>query len=100
MSLIRRSLTSTLLIAALYIALDAIVVFLFNPIQFHVLPEISPYSSLIYLPFALRVFGTSLLGKEAIPGLFIGMGELQVRQVRHQQLLVRLALLDQLELSL
>lgn len=73
MSLLRRSLTSTLLIAALYIALDAIVVFLFNPIQFHFLPGISPYSSLIYLPFALRVFGTSLLGKEAIPGLFIGM---------------------------
>ena len=61
------------MIVALYITLDAIVVLVFNPIQFHLLPGISPYSSLIYLPFALRVLGTSLLGKEAIPGLFIGM---------------------------
>lgn len=73
MALIKRTLISTLVITALYITLDAIVVFVFNPIQFHFLPGISPFSSLIYLPFALRVFGTSLLGKEAIPGLFIGM---------------------------
>lgn len=73
MEFVTRILTSTVVFSVLYIALDATVVFAFNPIQFYFLPEGNPYSSLLFLPFALRVFATSLLGAEAIPGLFIGM---------------------------
>lgn len=68
-----RLMVVTFVIAGLYLILDAVVVFVFNPIQSLFLPDITRYSSLVYLPFALRVLSTSLLGAEAIPGLFIGM---------------------------
>lgn len=68
-----RLLGLTIVVAILYIALDAIVVFGANPIQAYFLPELTEYSSLIFLPFALRIFTTSLLGAAAIPGLFLGM---------------------------
>lgn len=73
MSYVKRLFASTLIVAALYITLDAVVVFGLNPIQAVFLPEITEYSSLIFLPFALRVFATSLIGAAAIPGLFVGM---------------------------
>ena len=70
---LRRLLITSIIIAGLYIALDAIVVFGLNPIQSMFLPEITTYSSLIFLPFSLRIFSTSLVGADAIPGLFLGM---------------------------
>jgi hypothetical protein len=68
-----RLLITSIIIAGLYITLDAIVVFGLNPIQSIFLPDITTYSSLIFLPFSLRIFSTSLVGADAIPGLFLGM---------------------------
>ena len=70
---LRRLLITSVIIAGLYITLDAIVVFGLNPIQSIFLPDITTYSSLIFLPFSLRIFSTSLVGADAIPGLFLGM---------------------------
>lgn len=70
---LRRLLITSIIIAGLYITLDAIVVFGLNPIQSILLPDITTYSSLIFLPFSLRIFSTSLVGADAIPGLFLGM---------------------------
>ena len=70
---LRRLLITSIIIAGLYITLDAIVVFGLNPIQSIFLPDITTYSSLIFLPFSLRIFSTSLVGADAIPGLFLGM---------------------------
>ena len=70
---LRRLLITSIIIAGLYITLDAIVVFGLNPIQSMFLPDITTYSSLIFLPFSLRIFSTSLVGADAIPGLFLGM---------------------------
>lgn len=70
---LQRLLITSIVIAGLYIALDAIVVFGLNPIQSIFLPDITTYSSLIFLPFSLRIFSTSLVGADAIPGLFLGM---------------------------
>ena len=60
------------LLAAFYALSYAIVVFVFNPIQALVFPEITHVASLCFLPHGIRVIATAVLGARAIPGLFVG----------------------------
>lgn len=62
----------TAIIFAIYLAAAAISFFVFNPLQTMLLPEISAYASLVFLPHGVRVFATTVLRARAIPGLFLG----------------------------
>jgi len=73
MTSLYRILSSTVIITLLYLLADSFVVFVANPIQGIWFPNVTEYASLVFLPAAVRLFSTSLLGSEAIPGLFLGM---------------------------
>jgi hypothetical protein len=42
-----------------------------TPLQEQVIPEITQFASLLFLPHGIRVLGTSLLGIRAVPGLML-----------------------------
>ena len=42
-----------------------------TPLQERVMPEITQFASLLFLPHGIRVLGTSLLGVRAVPGLVL-----------------------------
>lgn len=42
-----------------------------TPLQDQVIPEITRFASLLFLPHGVRVLGTSLLGGRAVPGLVL-----------------------------
>ena len=42
-----------------------------TPLQEQVMPEITKFASLLFLPHGIRVLGTSLLGVRAVPGLVL-----------------------------
>ena len=42
-----------------------------TPVQERVMPEITQFASLLFLPHGIRVLGTSLLGIRAVPGLVL-----------------------------
>lgn len=65
-------LTHSVLLAALFAFSYALVVFVFNPIQALVFPEVTQVASLCFLPHGIRVIATCVLGARAIPGLFVG----------------------------
>lgn len=65
-------LITTAVIFGLYILVYAFVWAVITPLQHAVLPDITPYASLLFLPHGIRVFATSLLGGRAIPGLVLG----------------------------
>lgn len=68
-----QSLLATIVVTLLFILADSAVVFVTNPIQAIWFSDVTAYASLFYLPAAVRIFSTSLLGSKAIPGLFLGM---------------------------
>lgn len=45
---------------------------LITPLQQALLPQITLYASLLFLPHGIRVFATSLAGLKAVPGLILG----------------------------
>lgn len=69
---IPESVSTTLVIFAIYSVSSLLVWFLVSPAQRELLPEITPYASLIFLPHGVRVFATALVGVRAIPGLLLG----------------------------
>ena len=56
-----------------YVASYGLTASLITPIQSKVLPEITVYASLMYLPFGVRVLATMFLGWRAIIPLMIGV---------------------------
>lgn len=64
-------LTTTLVVFGLYfLAYFAVWAFI-TPLQTAVIPEITKYASLLFLPHGIRVFATSLIGRRSIPGLLL-----------------------------
>lgn len=64
--------STTLAIFAIYLLSNTLVWLLVWPAQQELLPEITPYASLIFLPHGVRVFATALVGVRALPGLLLG----------------------------
>ncbi len=63
--------TTTLVIFALYFLAYFLVWAVITPLQNAVIPEITKYASLLFLPHGIRVFATSLVGRKSIPGLLL-----------------------------
>ena len=63
--------TTTLVIFGLYFLAYFLVWAVITPIQNAVIPQITEYASLLFLPHGIRVFATSLVGKRSIPGLLL-----------------------------
>ena len=63
--------TTTLVIFGLYFLAYFVVWAVITPVQQAVIPEITKYASLLFLPHGVRVFATSLVGKRSIPGLLL-----------------------------
>lgn len=57
-----------------YVVCYALTANLITPIQSKVLPEITVFASLMYLPFGVRVLATMFLAWRAIPPLMVGSG--------------------------
>lgn len=62
----------TAALACLYFATYFLVWAVVTPAQHALLPEITRFASLLFLPHGIRVFATSLLGGRAVPGLILG----------------------------
>lgn len=69
---IPESVSTTVLIFAIYSLANLLVWLVVTPGQRELLPEITAYASLLFLPHGVRVFATALVGVRAIPGLLIG----------------------------
>lgn len=63
--------TTTLVIFGLYFLAYFLVWAVITPVQNAVIPDITRYASLLFLPHGIRVFATSLVGARSIPGLLI-----------------------------
>lgn len=57
---------------ALYVLSYFVVWALVTPLQQALLPQITAFASLLFLPHGVRVFATSLAGGRAVPGLVLG----------------------------
>lgn len=55
----------------LYLLAYFLVFAVITPLQAQVMPEITQFASLLFLPHGIRVLGTSLLGGRAVPGLIL-----------------------------
>ncbi len=55
----------------LYLIAYFVVFAAITPLQAKVMPEITQFASLLFLPHGIRVLGTSLLGVRAVPGLVL-----------------------------
>lgn len=64
--------TTTLVTFGLYILAYFLVWAVITPMQEAVIPEITRYASLLFLPHGIRVFATSLVGARSVPGLVLG----------------------------
>lgn len=62
----------TAAIAVLMFVANAVVVFVFMPIQAIFLPELAEVASLAFLPHGLKVLATVVLRANAVAGLFLG----------------------------
>lgn len=63
--------TTTLVIFGLYFLAYFLVWAIITPLQNAVIPAITKYASLLFLPHGVRVFATSLVGRKSIPGLLL-----------------------------
>lgn len=61
--------TTTLVIFGLYFLAYFLVWAVITPVQQEVIPEVTKFASLLFLPHGIRVFATSLIGRRSIPGL-------------------------------
>lgn len=59
-------------IATAYVLAHGLTALLITPLQARVLPEITTFASLLYLPHGVRVLATWLVGKAAFAPLFAG----------------------------
>ena len=64
--------TTTLVIFGLYILAYFLVWAVITPVQEALIPEITRYASLLFLPHGIRVLSASLLGARSVPAMIIG----------------------------
>lgn len=57
---------------ALYLTSYFLVWAVITPLQQAVLPEVTLFASLLFLPHGVRVFATALVGLRSVPGLILG----------------------------
>jgi hypothetical protein len=69
---VRSLVVTTAVLACLYFITYLLVWAVITPAQEALLPEITRFASLLFLPHGIRVFATSLLGGKAVPGLILG----------------------------
>lgn len=69
---VRNQLLVTAVTFALYLFSYFLVWAVITPVQRFLLPEITLFASLLFLPHGVRVFATSLLGGKSVPGLILG----------------------------
>lgn len=69
---IREPVSTTLAILFIYSISNVFVWVVVAPAQQELLPEITPYASLLFIPHGVRVLSTALVGVRAIPGLLLG----------------------------
>ncbi|WP_417743684.1 hypothetical protein [Salipiger sp.] len=55
-----------------YILAHGLTTVMITPVQARLLPEVTSFASLLYLPHGVRVLATWLLGRAAIPALCVG----------------------------
>jgi uncharacterized membrane protein len=60
-------------VAFLYILCHGLTTLVVFPLQKVVMPEVSLYASVLYLPHGVRVLATWAMGWRAIPALFLGL---------------------------
>jgi hypothetical protein len=65
-------LRTSAVIVLLVIATNAVVVFALNPVQALFLPDLSHATSLVFLPYGLKILATVVLRFKAVPGLVVG----------------------------
>ena len=65
---------SFLVVVLAYVFCHGITTFLVAPVQSLVLPELTVFASLAYLPHGVRVLATWAFGWRAIPALIVGTG--------------------------
>jgi len=63
--------TTTLVIFGLYFLAYFLVWAVITPVQNALIPDITRYASLLFLPHGIRVFATSMVGARSIPGSII-----------------------------
>ncbi len=61
-----------LVISVAYILAHGLTAWLITPLQSRMMPEITAYASLLYLPHGVRVLSTWLMGARAFPPLCLG----------------------------
>jgi hypothetical protein len=69
---VRSLAATTAILCGIYFATYALVWAVITPVQDSMLPEITRFASLLFLPHGIRVLATSLLGGKAVPGLVLG----------------------------
>ncbi|MBW3243716.1 hypothetical protein KUV57_13670 [Epibacterium sp. DP7N7-1] len=67
-----KHLKTNIIVVACYILCHGLVQVVTMPIQLKVLPDVTPFASLIYLPHGVRVLTSWLLGWRAVLPLFLG----------------------------
>ncbi|MGR3364534.1 MAG: hypothetical protein ACU0CY_10170 [Maritimibacter harenae] len=65
-------LKSALFVVIAYVLAHGLTAFLITPVQSRILPDITAFASLVYLPHGVRVLATWLMGWSAVPALFVG----------------------------
>lgn len=69
---IRDLAVTTAVVSVIYMIAYFIVWAVITPVQQELLPEITKFASLLFLPHGVRVLATSLLGAKSVPGLVLG----------------------------
>ncbi|PZF76331.1 hypothetical protein DK847_14195 [Aestuariivirga litoralis] len=69
---VRDVVLTTAALACLYFLAYGLVWAVITPLQEGLLPEITRFASLLFLPHGIRVLATALVGGKAVPGLVLG----------------------------
>lgn len=63
---------TTAVLFAIYLASYIVVSVVIGPLQDRLLPEVSQFASLLFLPHGVRVLSASLLGVRSVPAMILG----------------------------
>lgn len=63
---------TTAVLFAIYLASYVLVAVVVGPVQERLMPEVSQFASLLFLPHGVRVLAASLLGWRSVPAMILG----------------------------
>jgi len=69
---VRSFAATTAVLFAIYLASYILVAVVVGPFQERLLPEVSQFASLLFLPHGVRVLAASLLGARSVPAMILG----------------------------